>query len=146
MLRTPRGANGFRWRDRRSALLEKSGNRRLPARVSQESLNGEERNETCCGVDGDIRPCDSVTDGRANDRTGSDATRRFPNNRSAPGAGTLPKSAAVTGLFRDRDRAGLPARELHDQMRGQLERALLQRSEEHTSELQSLRHLVCRLL
>src|SRR5437899_6283462 len=44
---------------------------------------------------------------------------------------------------------GMHGHQLTLQMRGQLghlEPALRQRSEEHTSELQSLRHLVCRLL
>src|SRR5258705_7028867 len=56
-----------------------------------------------------------------------------------------------TTLFRsDRGPAGQPARQGHDAavLRPRLDRLDLQvhRSEEHTSELQSLRHLVCRLL
>src|SRR5471030_3505693 len=41
---------------------------------------------------------------------------------------------------------GLPDRRPHGAQRQRPRRAAVARSEEHTSELQSLRHLVCRLL
>src|ERR1039458_8138978 len=66
-----------------------------------------------------------------------------------PGAGDAQRGAAAFGRLNLRahpgqglnDSAHGPARErlVSDQLRGE-------RSEEHTSELQSLRHLVCRLL
>src|SRR2546422_5594047 len=47
---------------------------------------------------------------------------------------------------RERPAAGAARRRLQPQRRGAWEGAALRRSEEHTSELQSRLHLVCRLL
>ena len=50
--------------------------------------------EPWCCVDSAIFGCYSVADCGPNGGTGSDTTRRFPNKRSASGAGSVPSPAA----------------------------------------------------
>src|SRR5205823_13029283 len=84
----------------------------------------------------DLRP----PDGRAR----APATRCLPAARSGrrPAPAAAPPSAAAAGapVSRARGSCRLSDRQLGEQARGLL------RSEEHTSELQSLAYLVCRLL
>src|SRR5258708_27238398 len=70
--------------------------------------------------------------------------RRPPRSTLFPYT-TLFRSAHRVGLRRQQRALRLPARDFSDRWRGK-DRALLARSEEHTSELQSPDHLVCRLL
>src|SRR5258705_13819769 len=67
----------------------------------------------------------------------------YPLPQHAPFPICPPKLRLQLRLFRLSPRAALP-RSLKSPNRGRAARG--ERSEEHTSELQSLRHLVCRLL
>src|SRR5258708_31796471 len=76
--------------------------------------------------------------------------RRPPRSTLFPYT-TLFRSARVAVAVRMQDKGGTKYREFHQKLlggRGQADkaRAIAVRSEEHTSELQSPDHLVCRLL
>src|SRR5262245_64901448 len=74
-------------------------------------------------------------------------TTLFRSVRRCHGAGGLPLSEPGARMVRTRG-ADLPLRNrLHHHVHGAAAPGrTIRRSEEHTSELQSLRHLVCRLL
>src|SRR5437899_8362112 len=60
--------------------------------------------------------------------------------------GTIDQIDCLTGMVHRPTWGGLGGRGSGGQIRLPFEKLRAQRSEEHTSELQSLRHLVCRLL
>src|ERR1039458_10410111 len=64
----------------------------------------------------------------------------------APGAGTTMFLAAMFGQLQGGQPGNGPFLDITLAQARMLQRILAARSEEHTSELQSLRHLVCRLL